>query len=107
MTEEEHVEQIENVESAIELPADVPHCFSNVVRVTSNINGVSILFGEVYPAGVMGTENEGRATCLVQMSPANAKSLLLIMKKQLANYEEEWGEIPVHPSLIEEYGDEL
>jgi hypothetical protein len=29
------------------------------------------------------------------------------MKKQLMNYEEEWGEIPVHPSLIEEYGDEL
>jgi hypothetical protein len=107
MTKEGHGEQIESIEGAIELPTDTPHYFSNVFRVTSNINGVNILFGEVYPTGILGTENEGRATCLVQMSPANAKSLLLIMKKQLMNYEEEWGEIPVHPSLIEEYGDEL
>lgn len=105
--EQENVEEIDNIKAAIEQAEDAPRYFSNVVRLMSNINGVSFLFGEVYPVGMGSAESQSQSVCLVQMSMVNAKSLYLILKQQLSDYEEKWGEIPVHPNLAERFGNEL
>ena len=85
----------------------VPTYYSNVVRLLSNINGTSILFGENVPVGIAGSETDVEPTCLVHLSPPQAKSLFLLLRHHLRNYEEQWGDIPVHPGMAEEYGEEL
>lgn len=86
---------------------EVPKYYSNVVRLLTNINGTSILFGRNVPVGVTGDDTDLLPSCLVDLSPAQAKSLFLLLRHQLRNYEEQWGEIPVHPGMAEKYGEDI
>lgn len=88
-------------------PERAPGYYSNVVRIMTNVNGTTILFGRVVPVGVEGEETNTETNCIVDMSPVQAKSLLLILRHQLRNYEETWGKIPVHPAMAEKYGEEI
>lgn len=85
----------------------VPEYYANVVRLSTNINGMTILFGRSKPVGIRGDESATDHVCLVDMSPVQAKSLFLLLRKHLQHYEEEWGKIPVHPNIAENYGEEI
>mgnify|MGYP001107490435 CR=1 FL=1 len=86
---------------------EVPKYYSNVLRIMSNISGVSILFARNVPLGVEGDDTDLLPSCVVDLSPSQAKSLFLLLRHQLRNYEDQWGEIPVHPGLAEKYGEGL
>ena len=99
--------QEESVRVATELTNTPPRHFSNVVRVSTTINDISLLFGNVYPVGLQSDDNQGQGVCLVQMSPEAAKSRYLLLRYQLLRYEQR-GEttIPVHPDMSSKYGED-
>jgi hypothetical protein len=85
----------------------IPQYYASVIRVSTSVNGTTILFGRAAPIGIEGDEGTVEPQCIVDMSPVQAKSLFLLLRHQLRNYEEDWAEIPVHPELAEKYGEEL
>ena len=85
----------------------VPEYYASVVRLTTNINGTSILFGRTAPVGVEGDDTTTDPVCLVQMSPVQAKSLFLLLRQHLRDYEESWARIPVHEALAEQFGEDV
>jgi hypothetical protein len=103
---EELVEKTSPIQS-IEGEEDVPEYYSSVARVISGIGDVTILFGRVQPVGIGTGKAVMGPVCSLHMSPASAKSLLLLLRQQLQNYEEKWGEIPVHPEVKDKYGEKL
>jgi hypothetical protein len=86
---------------------DVPQYYTNIVRIASHIYDIALVFGKNRPIGATGDASTLESQCIVHMSPAHAKSLCLILRKQLRSYEEQWGRIPVPPDLAEEFGGEL
>jgi Protein of unknown function (DUF3467) len=85
---------------------DLPIYYSNLVRVNSTVYDIAILFGARRPAGLVGNAATVDQECIVQMSPAHAKSLMMLLQHQLRLYEEQWGELPVPPDMAERYGEE-
>jgi hypothetical protein len=85
----------------------VPKYYANVVRLLTSINGTSILFARNVPAQAEGNQVDTESCCVVDLSPAQAKSLYLLLRSQLRRYEEQWGTIPAPPALAEEYGEAL
>ena len=86
---------------------DTPEYYANVVRAVSNVYDFTILFGRGRPVGLSGNFARTDPVCAVHMSPSHAKSLYLILRKQLRNYEEKWGELPVPPEIGEEFGGDI
>lgn len=84
----------------------VPIYYSNVVRVNSGVYDVSILFGVRKPAGLIGNAASVDQECIVQMSPAHAKSLMILLQRQMRKYEEQWGVLPVPKEMAEKNGEE-
>ena len=84
----------------------VPEYYSDALRVTSNIYATSIVFGRRRPVGLEGAAATPEEVCVVYMSPAHAKSLLLILRKQARDYEEKWGKLPVPPDMADQFGED-
>ena len=97
----------EQPQSLIVVDNTLPHYYTNVVRITSSINDLSLMFGRAQPVGMTGNASTMSPECLVHVSPVQAKSIFLLLRQQLKLYEERWGEIPVAPDLAEKFGSGL
>ena len=83
---------------------NVPEYHSNVIRITSGIYDFVFLFGQARLLELGGDAAIQEPVCAVAMSPAHAKAVFLLLRQQLRNYEQRWGEIPVDPGIEEKYG---
>jgi len=86
---------------------EAPEYYANMVRLTTNVYGTTILFGLARPAALTGKVTAGKAVCSMFMSPPQAKTLFLLLRQHLRNYEEDTGKIPVPKEIEEQYGDDL
>jgi len=86
---------------------DVETYYSNVMRLVSNVNDFCFLFGVGGPVALDGNEMRVKPECMIHMSPAHAKSLYLLLRKQLHDYEANWGKLPVHPDIVSAYGEDV
>ena len=85
----------------------VPFYYANATRISTSINDVTFLFGRGGPADLASDAVAVHAVCALSMSPAQAKSLFLLLRQQLLNYEKQFGRIPVVPDIEEKYGGDL
>jgi hypothetical protein len=90
-----------------EAQTEIPEYYSNIIRTTVNIYGLAILFGRARPTSFREGAVVAEPVCLVNMSPAHAKSLFLMLRHQLREYEKNYGTIPVAPEMDQLYGKEL
>ena len=85
----------------------IPEYYSNAIRLVTNIYGTTIVFGRDRPIGIEGSATIAEPVCTVHMSPTHAKSLFLLLRYQLRDYEKKWGRLPVVPEMAEKYGEEV
>lgn len=104
---EEKTDRSEAAETALRELGQIPELYSNLVRLTTNNYGTTILFGVARPTSLEGEAAIARPVCSIFMSPSHAKSLLLLLRHQLRSYEEDWGEIRIPDDLAERYGDRI
>ncbi len=102
---EKQIDVSEEVEKALKEFGQIPELYSNVVRLTTNNYGTTILFGLARPMALEGEAGIARPVCSMFMSPSHAKTLFLLLRHQLRTYEEDWGEIPVPDNIAERYGE--
>lgn len=63
----------------------LPEYYGDVFQLTTNVWGVSVIFGLTSPKPKENTQTQD--VCIVRVSHETAKALAMILRKQLKNYE--------------------
>ena len=85
------------------MDTEAPNVYADSMQVGIGPFGITLAFG-MQPAGQVGTVVPTRVVN-VRMSLEHAKVMVILLKKQLKNFEEQMGaEIPLHPQLHTQLG---
>ena len=81
----------------IEFPKDLDAVYSNGVMLTNTQSEVVIDFLQILPR-----INKGKAVARVILPPLHAKRLYEILGQSVANFEAQYGEIKMPPTLVDQ-----
>ena len=81
----------------IEMPKDLQAAYSNGTLITHTQAEMVLDFVQILPR-----VPKGRVMSRVIMSPMHAKRLHMVLAQTIANYERQFGEIKLPPSLVDQ-----
>ena len=82
---------------AIEIPKDLEAAYSNGALITHTQSEMVIDFVQILPR-----MPKGKAVARVIISPIHAKRLQQVLAQTIANFETQFGEIKLPPTLVDE-----
>ena len=86
------------------MPDEVPDLYVDSFRITITPYGVNLTFARSEPHPAPAAARQEAPQAVLRMSLEHAKSIAMLMRKQLKAYERENGEINLPPGLYTNLG---
>jgi len=82
----------------------VPDVYADQLLFTTTLFGVALTFSKMPPNPRPGQAPQGETQAVVRMSLQHAKVMVMVMKRQLKNFEMENGEINIPANALNQMG---